>query len=230
MTNRSQSIKSLHIDDRPREKMILKGKEALSNAELIAILLGSGTKELNAIQLAQHLLHENNQSINNLARLSIKELQQYPGIGPAKAVTISAALELGRRRKLEEANQDDLIADSRSAYNYLAPHLSDLNVEEFWVIYLNQKNKCIGKQRISTGGITSTVVDKRVILKEALLLNAVSIILGHNHPSGNTKPSKPDLKLTKEIKDAAQLMGISILDHIIVTNNSYTSFADEGLL
>lgn len=230
MVSRSKSIKSLNQDDRPREKMLLKGTHALSNAELIAILLGSGTKEFNAVELGQHILKQTNQSLHQLARYSIEELQQFPGIGPAKAVTIAAALELGRRRKLEANDQRQIVSDSQSAYQILEPHLSDLNVEEFWVLFLNRQNQIIKKQKVSSGGITGTVVDKRIILKEALLLNAVSMILAHNHPSGNLKPSQQDIQLTKEIVEAGDTMGIKVLDHIIITTTRYTSFADEGLL
>lgn len=228
MDSSIKTIKSLSEEDRPREKMIRKGKEALSKTELLAILLGSGTKKMNAIELAQNLLASTKNSVNDLAKLSLKELQQFSGIGPAKAVSISAALELGRRRKIESANEIPTVKDSETAYQILEPHLSDLRKEEFWILHLNQKNKVIHKQRLSTGGITGTVVDIRLILKEAIMMEATGILVAHNHPSGNLKPSNQDIKLTKKLKEAVDVMDIRLLDHIIITQSSYTSLKDSG--
>lgn len=228
MNSSIKTIKSLSEDDRPREKMIRKGKEALSKTELLAILLGSGSKKMNAIELAQNLLASTKNSIHDLARLSLKELQQFDGIGPAKAVSISAALELGRRRKLEAANEIAVVRDSKSAYRIFEPHLSDLRNEEFWILHLNQKNKVLHKQRLSSGGITGTVVDIRIILKEAIMNGSTSILVAHNHPSGSLQPSKQDIRLTKKLKESAEIMDIRLLDHIIITQTEYTSLRDEG--
>lgn len=218
-----QTIKSLSLDDRPREKLLGKGTQALSNAELLAILLGSGTTEMNALQLAQFILKDVDDNWNRLARKSIKELTKYPGIGPAKAVNIAATLEIGRRRSLEEGLKVSVIEDSHTAYQILSPLLSDLNVEEFWVLFLNQKNGLIHKQQMSIGGIAGTVVDVRVILKEALLHQATKIILAHNHPSGNLNPSKADISLTKKMIEAGKTMDIQVVDHLIITQEDYSS-------
>ncbi len=230
MVKASHSILSLHQDDRPREKLLTKGTSALSNAELLAIILGSGNRQMNAIQLAQHILKSHQNSLLRLSRISVQEFMQFPGIGPAKAVSLVAALELSRRRKLEDQDSTEIIRDSQSAYHLLEPHLCDLIIEEFWVLFLNQQNKLIRSKKISQGGFTATYVDRRVIMKEALLLNAVAIVLAHNHPSGNRLPSDADIKLTKQIQEAGQLMGVRIIDHLIITNQNYTSFADDGLL
>lgn len=226
----SNNIKSLSEDDRPREKMLLKGKEALSNAELLAILLGSGNRKMNAVELAKLIFSDSKNQIHQLARLSIDELKSYSGVGTAKAVTISAALELGRRRKREQAQEIILIKDSKSAYQILEPYLADLSVEEFWVVFTNQRNQVIKKKKLSIGGISATYVDQRIILKEALLNNASGFILGHNHPSGNLKPSHTDIQITNQLKKSAQIMDMRLLDHLIVTNNGYFSFLDEGML
>ncbi len=218
-----QTIKSLSKDDRPREKLLSKGTQALSNAELLAILLGSGTKEMNALQLAQHILKDVNQDWNLLVRKSIKELTKYPGIGPAKAVNIASALEIGRRRSLQEGLKVSVIEDSKAAYQILSPLLSDLSVEEFWVLFLNQKNGLIHKQQMSIGGIAGTVVDIRVIFKEALIHQATKVILAHNHPSGNLNPSNADILLTKKMIEAGKTMDIQVVDHLIVTQNDYNS-------
>lgn len=228
MKLKSKTIKSLSEDDRPREKMLLKGKQSLSNSELLAILIGVGTTEHNAVELAQLVFQELENNVNELARLNLKELQQFKGIGPAKAVKIAAALELGRRRKTEEAKRVNIIRDSATAYQLLEPHLADLNKEEFWTIFLKQNNGIISMQKISSGGITGTVVDHRLILKEAILVEATGIILAHNHPSGNLSPSQQDISLTKKVNEAAKLLDIRLLDHIIVTQYNYTSLKDEG--
>jgi len=228
--NHKQNIKSLSADDRPREKMLNKGTAALSNAELLAILLGSGTRDLNAVQLAQLILRDNQDDLNLLAKKSPKEMTAYPGVGPAKAVTITAALELGRRRRANKNAQQAFVRDSHTAYELLSPHLADLLKEEFWVLYLNNQNKLILKKKISEGGIAGTVVDSRLIFKDALLHNATKMILAHNHPSGNLKPSKADISLTKKLIAAGETMDIRIVDHLIVTQDDYTSiFSFEGL-
>lgn len=226
-TNR-KNIKSLSLDDRPREKMIAKGKESLSNAELLAILLGSGTTTMNAVELARHIFSSQQNEVNQLAKRSLKELMQFPGIGPAKAVTIAAALELGRRRIAEQSSTIKLIKDSQSAYHILSPHLADATEEYFYVLYLNQRNQVLSTKKVSHGGITGTVVDKRIILKEAILMQATAIILAHNHPSGNLSPSPQDIKITKELCEASKLVDIRVLDHLIITQTSYTSLKDSG--
>lgn len=230
-----QEFKKLNItdwalSDRPREKLISKGISSLSDAELIAILIGSGNKNETAVDLSKRILNENKNNLNELAKLSLNDLENYKGIGEAKAITIIAALELGRRRNLNEAIERKKITSSKDAFEIFSPIISDLPYEEFWILLLNRSNKIIDKIRISTGGITGTIADIRIILKEAILKNSTGIIVCHNHPSGNIKPSTSDIELTKKIKNAAEIMDISILDHIIVAENSFYSFADEGLL
>lgn len=217
-------------DDRPREKLLLKGVSALSDAELIAILIGSGNREESAVDLCKRILNTQQNNLNKLARLSVVELQKFKGIGEAKAISIVAALELGKRRRLEDALKETQIKGSHTAFEILQPLIGDLTYEEFWVLYLNQSNILLNKQLLAKGGITSTLVDVRLILKKALEYSAVGIVLAHNHPSGKLTPSDSDRNLTKKIKDAAQLMDIKIIDHIIVTEKSYYSFADEGMI
>lgn len=217
-------------DDRPREKLLLKGVSALSDAELIAILIGSGNREESAVDLCKRILNTQQNNLNKLARLSVVELQKFKGIGEAKAISIVAALELGKRRRLEDALKVTQIKGSHTAFEILQPLIGDLTYEEFWVLYLNQSNILLNKQLLAKGGITSTLVDVRLILKKALEYSAVGIVLAHNHPSGKLTPSDSDRNLTKKIKDAAQLMDIKIIDHIIVTEKSYFSFADEGMI
>lgn len=224
------TIKQLAEDDRPREKMMMKGSRALSDAELIAILIGSGNKKETAIQLSQRILSECKNDINQLAKLTLKELCGFKGIGLAKAVSISAALELGRRRDTTETVERSVLTSSSSAFTVLSPVLRDLPNEEFWILILNRANKLISKEPVSKGGINATLVDARMIFKPAILQNASSIILAHNHPSGNLKPSEEDIKLTKKLKDAGKLFDINIIDHLIIAENNYFSFADEGLI
>lgn len=226
----SSAIKYLSEDDRPREKMLLKGRQSLSDAELIAILIGSGSRNESAVQLSQRILKNCNNDINVLAKLSIKELCEYKGIGDAKAISIAAALELGRRRKESDKDEQQIVKTSKAAYQLLRDVLSDLPHEEFWVLLLSRSNKLIKRECISKGGITATLVDARLVFKPAILHSASSIILAHNHPSGNLKASEEDIKLTKKIKEAAKLFDITVFDHIIIGENSYYSFADEGLL
>lgn len=224
------SIKKWAEDDRPREKLLQKGKTALSDSELIAILIGSGSKNESAVELSKRILSSTNNNLNALGKLSISQLCNFKGIGPAKAVAIAAALELGRRRRLEEAMEQIKITSSNSVFEMMQPIIGELSHEEFWIIYLNNSNKVIEQFQISKGGITGTLVDVRITLKKALELGAVSIILTHNHPSGNLKASEADKQLTNKLKIAAESMDIKVLDHIIVTEKSYLSFADEGML
>jgi DNA repair protein RadC len=224
------SIKQWAEEDRPREKLLLKGKAALSDAELIAILIGSGTRNLSAVDVGKILLKEANNNLHDLARMGFKELTKIPGIGEAKAITVMAALELGRRRKEMEAPHRPKITSSKDAYEVVRPHLLDAPHEEFWVILLNRANMVLKTDCISKGGVAGTVADPKMIFKRALDELASAIILAHNHPSGNLKPSEADLQLTKKMKEAGKLLDLPILDHIIFTNHSYYSFADEGTL
>jgi DNA repair protein RadC len=226
----SLPITSWSIDDRPREKLLLKGNQALSDAELLAILIGSGSRDESAVDLSKRILAAQQNNLNQLARLSVSDLKKFKGIGEAKAITIVAALELGRRRRLAEALEIPKITDSKTVYELLQPLLGDLNHEEFWILYLNQSNKVIDKWLASKGGITSTLVDVRLVLKKALELSATGIILSHNHPSGKREPSQSDRDLTQKMMEAAKVMDIKVLDHLIVTDKSYYSFADEGIL
>lgn len=224
------TIKEWAEDDRPREKLMLKGKQALSDAELLAILLATGTKNESAVQLSQRILASYGNNINELAKLSVTELQKFKGIGEAKAITIVAALELGRRRKESDTLKYDVVRTSGEAFNNLAPKLMDLPHEEFWMLLLNRANKVIKTELIGRGGVTGTVADIRLIMKSAVEQLASSVIIAHNHPSGNLRPSDSDLHLTKKVKEAAQLFDIQLVDHLIIGNSSYFSFADEGLL
>lgn len=224
------SIKNWASGDRPREKLIQKGKLALSDAELIAILIGSGNSKESAVELGKRILGGSQNNLNNLGKLTLKQLTQFNGIGEAKALSIIAAMELGRRRRSEEAIEKVKITSSNSVYELLQPNIGELAHEEFWILYLNNANKIIEQYQISKGGITGTLVDVRLTLRKALEVGAVSLILAHNHPSGNLNPSEADKQLTKKLKAAAESLDIKILDHIIVTEKSYFSFADEGLL
>ncbi len=226
------TIKSLAEDDRPREKLVTKGRHSLSDAELMAILLSSGNRNETALQLAQRILNSCGNSINNLAKLQVNDLKKFRGVGEAKAVTIAAAIELGRRRT--DAQLQDLqkikITHSRQAFDVLYPKLADLPHEEFWVLFLSRANTIIKAECISKGGVSGTVVDVRLILKPAIESLASSIILAHNHPSGNIRPSNQDTSLTKKVKEAGKLLDIHIQDHIIIGEQQYFSFADQGIL
>ncbi len=224
------SIKNWAEADRPREKLLEKGRQALSDAELIAILLGSGTKDLSAVELAKKILHQTGNDLNKLGKLSIKELMQHKGIGEAKAISIAAAMELGRRRKESENKQQTIVKSSKDAYEFISPYLSDLHHEEFWAIYLSRNNTVIYHSKISQGGISATIADIRIILKTAIEHLASGIIICHNHPSGNIMPSDSDISLTQKVKEAAKLMDINLLDHIIFADKSYYSFADKAQL
>tara|TARA_R110000850_G_scaffold16697_6_gene51851 strand:- start:43018 stop:43746 length:729 start_codon:yes stop_codon:yes gene_type:complete len=226
----SFSIKNWSEDDRPREKLLQKGRAALSDAELIAILIGSGNRDESAVDLSKRILNEAGSSLNALGKLSIEQLMQYKGIGEAKAITIAAAMELGRRRRGEEAVQQKKITASASVFELMQPVIGELGHEEFWILYLNNSNKVIQKRQLSMGGITGTLVDVRLVMKTALECGATSLILTHNHPSGTLTPSQPDKQLTEKVKNAAASLDIKVLDHIIITEKSYFSFADEGIL
>lgn len=215
-------------DDRPREKLVLKGKSALSDSELLAILIGSGSRNENAVQLCQRIFASVNNNLSSLGKLSINQLIQFKGIGEAKAIAIIAALELGRRRRSEEAIEYTKISSSKTVFEIMQPIIGELPHEEFWVLYLNNSNKVIHKSQLSKGGITGTVVDARLIFKTALDQNATALILTHNHPSGKLLPSDQDIQITKKLKLAAQQLDISVLDHVIITETGFYSFNDEG--
>jgi DNA repair protein RadC len=216
-------------DDRPREKFILKGKSALSDSELLAILIGSGSRNESAVQLCQRILASSNNNLTQLGKLTIKQLTDFKGIGEAKAISIAAALELGRRRRLDEGFELDKVTSSKSVFEIMHPIIGDLMHEEFWVLYLNNSNKVVHKAQISKGGMAATIVDVRIVFKIALENNAMSIILVHNHPSGKLMASEPDIQITKKIKLAGQHLEVKVFDHIIITDKGYYSFNDEGI-
>ncbi len=228
--NSAFTIRNWAPGDRPREKLLQKGKFSLTDAELIAILIGSGNNKESAVELSKKILSSTKNNLNLLGKLTVQQLMQFHGIGEAKAISIIAAMELGRRRRSEEALEQVKITSSNSVYELLQPILGELPHEEFWILYLNNANKIIEQLQISKGGITGTLVDVRLTLKKALELGAVSLILAHNHPSGNLTPSESDKQLTKKLKTASESLDIKILDHLIVTEKSFFSFADEGLL
>ncbi|HET8573876.1 MAG TPA: DNA repair protein RadC [Edaphocola sp.] len=225
-----KSIKEWEWEDRPREKMMQKGAKALTNAELLAILIQKGTKNKSALDLAKTLLTHSHQDLNELARLGLKTMMTIKGIGQAKALTLMAALELGRRKQLYSAIEKKHILNSKDAAGLLAPLIADLPHEAFCVIYLNTANKVLHYEQISTGGLAATVVDIRMIMKNALQWLATGLIIAHNHPSGNLKPSRQDRQITQKLAEAGRLLDIKLNDHIIVSNNHYLSFADEGIL
>lgn len=216
-------------DDKPREKLMLKGKSALSDAELIAILIGSGSRNESAVELSKRILGSVNNNLNALGKLSIAQLIAFKGIGEAKAISIIAALELGRRRRAEDAVQLVKITSSKAIFELMQPIIGELPHEEFWIVYLNNSNKVISKSQLSKGGITGTLVDVRLVFKNALELGATSLILCHNHPSGTLIPSDADKQITKKLKLAGDSLEIKVLDHLIVTETSYFSFVDEGM-
>jgi DNA repair protein RadC len=223
------NIKQWAEEDRPREKLLLKGKSALSNAELLGILIGSGTRELTAVDLAKLILEQNNNDLNTIAKLSVQDLTKFNGIGKARAINIVSALEIGRRRKTKDHNVEK-ITSATDVFELMKPEHSDLSHQEFWLLLLNRANKVIKKQPISQGGISGTIADPKLIFSHALNHLASSIILVHNHPSGNLKPSEADKRLTKQMVEAGKLLEIAVLDHLIFTDSSYFSFADENLL
>lgn len=217
-------------DDRPREKFLLKGKSTLSDSELLAILIGSGSRNESAVQLCQRILASTNNNLNSLGKLTVQQLIQFKGIGEAKATSIAAALELGRRRRMEEAVELKKITSSKAIFEIMQPIIGELAHEEFWVLYLNNSNKVVHKTQLSKGGITGTVVDVRLILKVALEHNAISFVLCHNHPSGKLIASEADIQITQKLKVAAKHLDLTVLDHVIVTETGYLSFADESIL
>ena len=223
-------IKSWAEEDRPREKLIEKGRHVLTEAELIAILIGSGSKDETAVELSKRILASVGNNLNDLGKLSIHELVKFKGINEAKAINVMAAMELGRRRKEAEVAKRDRITTSKDVYDIMKPILLDLPHEEFWLLMLNRANLVVKKELISRGGVSGTVVDTKIIFKAAVENYACSIIICHNHPSGNRKPSDADIRITKNIKEAGKLMEIPLLDHLIVAENGFYSFADEGVL
>jgi len=226
----SLKITEWAVEDRPREKMVQNGTSNLTDTELLAILISSGTKAKSAVDLARELLGMVNNNLNSLGKLTIADLKKIHGIGTARAETIAASLELGRRRKLAEAQDIPQIRSSKDVADIFQPILSDLNHEEFWVLFLNRSNKVINRMKLSQGGISGTVTDVRIIMKQALEYLASGIIVVHNHPSGNLNPSESDSKITAKIKDAGNLMDIQLLDHLIISDKNYFSFADNGVL
>ncbi|RRQ50750.1 JAB domain-containing protein [Maribacter algicola] len=226
----SFSIKNWSDDDKPREKLLHKGRSALSDAELIAILIGSGNREESAVELSKRILASVDNNLNELGKLSIQQLMKFKGIGEAKAISIAAALEMGRRRRGEDFLKIEKIGSSQDAFEVLQPIMGELQHEEFWILYLNNSNKIMHKAQLSKGGITGTLVDVRLLMKQSLELGAVALILAHNHPSGTLKPSQADKEITHKIKNASESLDIRVLDHLIITQKEYFSFADNQLL
>ncbi|MPQ45472.1 DNA repair protein RadC [Marinifilum sp. N1E240] len=224
------SIKDWALEDRPREKLMYNGVKSLSSAELLAIIIGSGNRNQSAVELSKSILSSCNNDLNNLAKKSIHDLMKIRGIGEAKAIAIISALELGRRQRAFQSKQKQKVSCSQDAFELFLPYVENIGHEEFWVLFMNRANKIVEIKNVSSGGITGTVFDIRLILKDALQLEAVNLILCHNHPSGNLSPSAADKDITNKAKEAAKLMNIDILDHIIIGDNQYYSFADEGLI
>lgn len=224
------SIKAWAEEDRPREKLSGQGRRALTDAELIAILIGSGNRDESAVELSKRILHHYSNDLNKLGKASIEELSKFKGIGEAKAISIIAALELGRRRDNTEVKAPEIIDTSRAAYAAIKRFLVDLNHEEFWILLIGQNCKLIGRELMSKGGLTATVADPKVIFGEALRHSATNIMLAHNHPSGSLKPSHQDIDLTKKVVAAGRLLDIKVLDHLIIGDAGYFSFADEGII
>jgi len=217
-------------EDRPREKLMALGAEALSNAELLAILIGSGSTKESAVDLMKHILNDCQNNLNTLGKMTIRELTEYTGMGPAKAVTVLAACELGKRRQLEKAEERPQINSAEAIYSVMHPKMQDLDVEEAWILLLNQNFKLIHKVRISHGGITGVSVDVRIIIREALLHNATVVAFCHNHPSGSLHPSREDDSLTQSIRKACEVMRLHLLDHVIITDGAYYSYHEQGRL
>ncbi len=224
------SIKNWAEEDRPREKLLSKGRTALTDSELIAILLGSGSRTQTAVDLAKQVLGTLGNDLNRLAKLSVNDLKKFKGIGEAKAISIVSAMELSRRRRDADVQKTLRIEGSDDIYQLLTPHLLDIHHEEFWVVYLNQAHVVLGKSIISKGGVSGTLIDQKLVFKQAIEMLASAIVIVHNHPSGSLKPSQQDVELTKKVKQAALLFDIRLLDHVIFTNESYFSFSDEGVL
>lgn len=226
---KSVPIKFWNEDDRPREKMALKGRQSLSDAELLAILIGHGTSRHSALDLGKMILQRFKGDLNELARASLQDLCHVPGIGNAKAISIMAAMELAARKK-QQVSRLAKITDSREAYDQLRGYMEDLNHEVFWVLYLNHNNRILGAERISEGGISGTVIDVRILLRKVLERLASGIVIAHNHPSGNLVPSEPDIKITRQLEHACKLLDVALLDHLIIGGSGYYSFKDEGKL
>ncbi len=224
------TIKDWAVEDRPREKLVKKGVQSLSDAEIIALLIGSGTRNESAVELSKKVLKSANNNLNELGKLNIRDLTKMKGIGDAKAITILAALELGRRRKISEIIIKKKITQSKDVFELFQPTIGDLPHEEFWILLLNRSNRIIEKIKISQGGVSGTVIDVKIILKHAVEKLASSIILCHNHPSGNKTPSSADDAITNKLKNGAELLDIQVIDHIIVADVEYFSYADEGKL
>ncbi|AGC75684.1 DNA repair protein RadC [Nonlabens dokdonensis] len=224
------SIKEWSLNDRPREKLLHKGSSSLSEAELIAILIGSGTRKMSAVDLSRIIVNDAGNSLDTLGKKSLKDLMKYKGIGEAKAITIAAALELGKRRAMEMPVELPKITSSNDAFRIMQPILGELPHEEFWVMLLDNSHKVLEKKNISIGGITGTLVDTRLVFKKAIEAGAVAMVLSHNHPSGNLKPSMQDKALTIKLVEAGKLLDIKVLDHLIITQQGFYSFADEGLI
>lgn len=230
MYQQTLPIKSWAEEDRPREKLLLKGRSSLSDAELIAILMGSGNRELSAVGLAQLILKSEDDNLHELGKCTVADLTKFKGVGEAKAIAIIAALELGRRRQLSDIREKPQLRNSRDAYDQMSPLLVDLPHEEFWILLLNRANRVIGRERISSGGVSGTVVDAKMVFQKALERMACSVMLFHNHPSGGLRPSDSDISLTKKLKAGGKVLDIEVLDHLIISERGYYSFADEGRL
>lgn len=230
-TNTHVPITTWAEDDRPREKLMLKGKQSLSDAELIAIIIGSGSREESAVSLAQSILQSVDNDLDALGKKTIADLQKFKGVGPAKAISIAAAVELGRRRQMTAVREKPKITSSREAYNLLGPMLMDLMHEEFWILIMNRGNKVLRREQMSTGGTSGTVIDPKMVFRKAIdVAGATSIIMCHNHPSGNAHPSPSDIQLTKRMKVAGEALGIRVVDHLIIAGDDYYSFGDEGMM
>lgn len=228
--NEKLTIANWSPDDQPREKLRDKGAQTLSNAELLAILVGAGTTGMSAVELMQKILSDCRNNLNTLGKMTIRELMAYKGVGEAKAITILAACELGKRRQLEKAEERPELSTATRVYNHMHPMMQDLDVEEFWVLYLNQAHRLIKKMRIAHGGISEVSVDVRIIMREAVLCNATIIVACHNHPSGNVSPSRQDDALTQQLKKASDVMRLCLMDHLIVTDGQYFSYYETGRL
>jgi len=227
---RSGALKTWAVEERPREKVMANGIQFLSDSELLAILLGSGNRDMTVVELARQLLQNVNNNLHELGRQSVNDLMKTKGVGPAKAITILAAMELGRRRTGMHHIEKISVKSSRTVFDLFHPLLGDLEHEEFWLLMLNRANRVLGRYKVSQGGLAGTVIDTRIILKKALDNLATSIIVCHNHPSGNNQPSDADVKITEKLKKASEMLEIKLLDHVIIADKSYFSFADEGLI
>ncbi|MCP4312224.1 MAG: DNA repair protein RadC [Bacteroidetes bacterium] len=227
---KSGTLKSWAVEERPREKVMANGIQYLSDTELIAILMGSGTRNTTAVELARNVLGGVGNNLHELGRQTISDLQKVKGVGPAKAISVMAAMELGRRRSGTHLVEKVPVKSSETVFNLFHPLVGDLEHEEFWLLMLNRANRVLGRFKVSQGGLSGTVIDTRIILKKALDNLASSIIVCHNHPSGNKQPSDADVKITEKLKKAAEMLEIKFLDHVIIADKSYFSFADEGLI